>query len=62
MSAELSPVNGQLTNVQFRQFQIGPWRVDAPESFRGSLDVTYLDEEMRLTRGDKGNLFVLTRM
>ena len=62
VTAELSPVNGKLTNVQFKQFSIGPAKVDAPESFRGSLDVTYLDEEMRLTRGDKGNLFVLTRM
>lgn len=25
----------------------------------GELAVTYLDEEMRISRGDKGNLFVL---
>jgi len=62
VTAELSPVNGQLTNVQFKRFSLGPVGFDAPDSFRGSLDVTYLDEEVRLTRGDKGNIFVLTRM
>ena len=63
MSAELTPVNGQLTEVKFKRFMIGPYLgFDAPDSFRGSLDVTYLDEEVRLTRGDKGNIFVLTRM
>jgi hypothetical protein len=62
VEADLSPVNGQLTNVQFKQFDIGGIKINAPEGFRGSLDVTYLDEEMRLTRGDKGNIFVLTRM
>ncbi len=62
VTAELSPVNGQLTNVKFKKFMIGPLGFNAPDSFRGSLDITYLDEEMRLTRGDKGNIFVLTRM
>ena len=28
---------------------------------RGELDTTYLDETLRVSRGDKGNLFVLTR-
>ncbi len=62
VTAELSPVNGQLTNVKFKKFMIGPLGFNAPDSFRGSLDITYLDEEVRLTRGDKGNIFVLTRM
>ena len=62
VNAELSPVNGQLTNVKFKKFMVGPVGFNAPDSFRGSLDITYLDEEMRLTRGDKGNIFVLTRM
>jgi hypothetical protein len=62
VTAELSPVNGRLTDVKFKRFALGPVGFDAPESFRGSLDVTYLDEDVRLTRGDKGNIFVLTRM
>ena len=62
VTAKLLPVNGRLTNVQFKRFSLGPFGFDAPESFRGSLDITYLDDELRLTRGDKGNIFVLTRM
>jgi len=52
----------QLTYVQFKRFSVGPFGVDAPKQFKGFLDITYLDEDLRLTRGDKGNLFVLTRM
>eukprot|EP00986_Skeletonema_menzelii_P001735 scaffold481_cov148-Skeletonema_menzelii.AAC.1 len=62
VSAELSPVNGKFTDVKFKRFQLGPISFDAPDSFRGALDITYLDEDVRLTRGDKGNIFVLTRM
>jgi hypothetical protein len=62
INAELSPENNQFTNVKFKRFNLGPIGFDAPDSFRGSLDITYLDDEVRLTRGDKGNIFVLTRM
>lgn len=59
--AELDPRSDQLTAVRFRRFEVGPLGFPAPEKFVGSLDVTYLDEDFRLTRGDRGNLFVLTR-
>ena len=62
IAAELSPVDGKFTNVQFKRFQLGPVGFNAPEKFKGGLDITYLDEDVRLTRGDKGNIFVLTRM
>lgn len=62
VDAVLSPKNNQLTDVQFKQFTIGPVSFPAPERARGALDVTYLDEDFRLTRGDKGNLFVLTKL
>ncbi|KAL7458940.1 hypothetical protein ACHAWC_010675 [Mediolabrus comicus] len=63
VTAELSPVNGKFTNVKFKRFQLGPIGFDVPDTmFRGALDITYLDDDMRLTRGDKGNIFVLTRM
>eukprot|EP01083_Nonionella_stella_P093236 261189_1 len=62
IEAELSPVDGKFTEVQFKKFTLGPIGFKAPESFTGALDITYLDEEVRLTRGDRGNIFVLTRM
>ena len=46
--------------VQFRQFRIfGLIPVKAGEGAAGWIDITYLDEEMRIARGDKGNTFVL---
>jgi hypothetical protein len=63
VTAVLSPVNGKFTEVKFKRFMLGPIGFDAPkDKFKGALDITYLDEEFRLTRGDKGNIFVLTRM
>jgi hypothetical protein len=29
------------------------------EHARGELEITYLDDELRISRGDRGNLFVL---
>lgn len=62
VSAKLDPQSDSFTNVQFKRFTVGPVGFDAPASFRGSLDVTYLDDDFRLSRGDKGNIFVLTKM
>ena len=61
VTATLEPVNEQLTNVQFQKFTVGPASFPAPKSFRGSLNVTYLEDGFRLSRGDKGNIFVLTK-
>ena len=62
IKADLSPESGQFTQVKFKKFIIGPVGFDAPDSFKGALDITYVDDEVRLTRGDLGNIFVLTRM
>jgi hypothetical protein len=47
--------------VQFKTFQFGLLRVPAPARARGWLDVTYLDEDMRISRGNLANVFVLLR-
>ena len=63
VTASLEPEDGKFTNVKLLKFILGPVAFDAPDSFRGALDITYLDDELSLTRGNKGNiLFVLTRI
>lgn len=58
--AELTPETDSRVAVQFKQFRIGGLiRVTAPDSAKGKLDTTFLDEELRISRGDKGNLFIL---
>ena len=55
VDADLTPASESQVNVQFRKFKIlGLIPVTAPESAKGSLDTTFLDEEMRISRGDKG--------
>lgn len=58
--ADLTPETESRVAVQFRQFRIGGIiPITAPESAKGKLDTTFLDEELRISRGDKGNLFIL---
>ncbi|KDO41509.1 hypothetical protein CISIN_1g0261942mg, partial [Citrus sinensis] len=33
--------------------------IKSPGSGRGQLEITYLDEELRISRGNRGNLFIL---
>ncbi|GAX84938.1 hypothetical protein CEUSTIGMA_g12359.t1 [Chlamydomonas eustigma] len=61
VSAELTPVSVNKVAVQFKEFRIfNLFAVKAPASAQGELTVTYLDEDLRISRGDKGNLFILT--
>ncbi|KAK9073936.1 hypothetical protein SSX86_006530 [Deinandra increscens subsp. villosa] len=60
VTADLTPVNAKKVAVKFDYFKIlGLIPVKAPDRARGSLEITYLDEELRVSRGDKGNLFIL---
>jgi hypothetical protein len=60
VDADLTPSSASAVDVQFVTFYVfGFIEVTAPASARGALDVTYLDEELRVSRGDRGNLFVL---
>ena len=46
--------------MQFKTFRLlGFIPVTAPAAAKGALDITYVDEELRVSRGDRGNLFVL---
>ncbi|CAN0906676.1 Probable plastid-lipid-associated protein 4, chloroplastic [Linum grandiflorum] len=60
VTADLTPLNARKVAVKFDYFKIlGLIPVKAPERARGELEITYLDEELRVSRGDKGNLFIL---
>ncbi|KAH6766949.1 Plastid-lipid associated protein PAP / fibrillin family protein [Perilla frutescens var. hirtella] len=60
VTADLTPLNAKKVAVKFDFFKLGGLiPVKAPETARGELEITYLDEELRVSRGDKGNLFIL---
>ncbi|CAM6100220.1 unnamed protein product [Calypogeia fissa] len=60
VTANLQPVSGSKVIVNFDFFKIaGLISVKAPGRARGELEITYLDDELRISRGDRGNLFVL---
>jgi len=62
--ADLVPLTNSKVKVQFKEFRVGsPLFSYKPEpgTFQGELSVTYLDDEMRISRGDQGNVFVLLR-
>lgn len=62
VEAQLIPVNKRKVQVQFKTFFIlGLIPIQAPPSASGELEVTYLDDDLRVSRGNRGNLFVLSR-
>ena len=60
VAAELTPTSASAVDVQFVLFRIfGLIPVKASASAKGSLDTTFVDEEIRISRGNKNNLFIL---
>jgi len=57
----LQPAERDRVDVRFETFRLGPLAFPAPAELTGSLTTTYLDSELRISRGDKDNLFVLVR-
>jgi len=63
VQATLTPLSTSRVSVKFDKFLIGGLvPVKAPDSARGELEITFLDKEMRIARGNKGNVFVLTQV
>lgn len=64
VEARLEPVSASKVNVKFTRFIIAgflKFDVEKNDRFRGELDVTYLDDDLRISRGQKGNVFVLEK-
>ncbi|KAJ3672936.1 hypothetical protein LUZ60_006310 [Juncus effusus] len=60
ITADIVPLSSRRVAVRFDTFKIfGLISIKAPGSGKGELDITYLDEEIRVSRGYKGNLFIL---
>ena len=60
--ADISPLTKNKVKVQFKEFSVGPISYKPEgDKFKGELSVSYLDEDMRISRGDQGNAFVLLR-
>ncbi|KAL2649485.1 hypothetical protein R1flu_017613 [Riccia fluitans] len=60
VTANLVPVSSSKVAVNFDFFKIaGLISIKAPGRAGGELEITYLDEDLRVSRGDRGNLFVL---
>ncbi|RWR92835.1 putative plastid-lipid-associated protein 4, chloroplastic isoform X1 [Cinnamomum micranthum f. kanehirae] len=60
VTANLVPLNARRVAVRFDTFKIAGFiPIKAPGRGRGELEITYLDKEFRISRGDKGNLFIL---
>ena len=57
----LKPATRDRVDVQFERFRLGPISFPAPKTLTGSLETTFLDEDLRISRGDKDNVFVLLR-
>ncbi|XP_044489725.1 probable plastid-lipid-associated protein 4, chloroplastic isoform X3 [Mangifera indica] len=59
-TANLVPLNSKRVAVKFDYFRIANLiPIKSPGSGRGQLEITYLDDELRISRGDRGNLFIL---
>lgn len=64
VEAKLKPVSDKRFDVNFIRFQILgiiPIDVEKNDRFRGWLEVTYLDKNLRISRGNRGSLFVLKK-
>ncbi|KAK7412077.1 hypothetical protein VNO78_03524 [Psophocarpus tetragonolobus] len=59
-TANLVPLNSRRVAVKFDFFKIASLiTIKSPGSGRGQLEITYLDEDLRISRGNRGNLFIL---
>ncbi|KAL2513804.1 putative plastid-lipid-associated protein 4 [Forsythia ovata] len=59
-TANLVPLNASRVAVKFDAFKIAALiPIKSRGSGRGQLEITYLDEELRISRGNQGNLFIL---
>lgn len=64
VEAKLTPTAPNRFDVNFTRFVIARFikvNVEKNNRFRGWLEVSYLDEDLRISRGNEGNVFVLVK-
>ena len=61
VAVDIAPKTRNKVAVKFTRFQLGPLSFAAPAGLTGELETSYLDQTMRISRGDQGNVFVLLR-
>lgn len=64
VQAKLKQLSDRKFEVKFTKLIVlGLFRFDVEqnERFKGYLEITYLDDNLRISRGDKGNVFVLVK-
>lgn len=60
VDASIIPETKSKVKVRFETFNLGPISFQAKNA-ENFLDTTYLDKDLRISRGGRGNIFVLCR-
>lgn len=59
LTATIAPEGDKRVNVQFKKLTFGPLKLNFESN--NWLDITFLDSDTRISRGGRGNVFVLVR-
>ena len=64
-NSRLKPYSAEDVHILRESLNLLPSQLlkrDFPDSFKGFADVTYFDDDLRLMRGNRDNLFILQKL